>query len=358
MRFAVILAGGKGERFWPVSREKEPKQFLAITGSKPMITEIFERIRTFFGYERIFISINQELCSSLFQIIPVLNARNVIIEPFGRNTAPAIGLAALYLKRIDPEGSMVILPADHYIPDTQIFLNYLDYAFRQAETKKMLVTFGITPSGPETGYGYIHSGKIQDQEHEFVLKKVQRFVEKPDLETAKSYLKSGEYFWNSGMFVFRIDTILDAYRVCMPDYYRALQDFENYIGTEFEAEKKTQMFLDAENISIDYAIMEKVENGAVVQGNFRWDDVGSWFALDRIREKDESGNISKGSIVAIDTKDSILINDSGIFGVLGLRNIIAVKSGNAVLICDKDRAQEVKKIIEEIKKKNDAKAYL
>jgi mannose-1-phosphate guanylyltransferase len=296
---ALIMAGGKGERFWPRSRVTLPKQFLSLTDDgKTMIQLTVERIRPLVELEDVYIATNK----NYKQQLPGLPEENILCEPVGRNTAPCIGLGAVHVAKKYDDAVMIVLPSDHLIKHNDIFAETFTNACALAEEGENLVTVGITPNYPETGYGYIKYDSAAKNGESYP---VQRFVEKPDLETAKSYLADGSYLWNSGMFVWRVSTILDCFKKYMPSTYDGLLKIKEAVGTPQEDTVLEKEFPNLESQSVDYGIMEKAENIYTLAGNFGWDDVGSWLAVGRIKQNDET--VGLRDVVVVDTKDATLI---------------------------------------------------
>ena len=298
---ALIMAGGRGERFWPKSRRDMPKQFLSLTDDdKTMIQLTVERIRPLVEMEDIYIATNQDYRELVHMQLPGLPERNILCEPVGKNTAPCIGLGAVHIAKKYEDALMFVLPSDHLIKMNKIFLRSLQDACDVAEQGDNLVTIGITPSSPETGYGYIRF----DTEHTLGRAfRVEQFVEKPDLERAKEYLASGQYMWNSGMFTWKVSTILKNIRMFMPDTYEGLQRIGQAIGTEEENEVLTREFTAFKSESIDYGIMEKAPNIYILTSAFGWDDVGSWLAVGRIKKTNDLGNIVSGNAITVEKHD-------------------------------------------------------
>ena len=337
---AVIMAGGRGERFWPRSRFHKPKQLQAIAGSETMLQMTVKRMQPLIPLEQIYIVTDQKLEREVKRQLPGLPERNVIAEPVGRNTAAAVGLSAVQIGRLDEDATLAVLPADHLIFDEKEFLACLSIGAKVAREKNRLVVFGIKPDRPETGYGYIKAGgEISEKVYE-----VETFVEKPDEKTAKKFLASGRYYWNSGMFVWKYSVIMAAIEKHMPRLFAGLQK----IRTAPKKEVITEVYEKIENISIDYGVMEKAQNRVMVMGDFRWDDIGSWLAMERIWQKDGEGNVSQGKFVGIDTHNSIIVGDKTLVATIGISNMIVVTTDDAILICPKEKAQEVKKMIRKL----------
>jgi mannose-1-phosphate guanylyltransferase len=344
--YAVILAGGKGERFWPKSRAQQPKQFIKLFGKNSLIVETSRRIKPLIPLIRQYYVLSPNLGQLLKKELKI-KKKNLIYEPYGKNTAPAIALAAIYLEKLDPKGTMVVLPADHIIKEREKLLECLEFASGLAE-KNYLITFGILPTIPETGYGYIEIGQELETHGEFVSYKVKRFVEKPDLETAEEYLASGRYLWNSGIFVFKINTILNAIRECLPDFYGHLLEFKKTLGSKKEKRALKKLYAEAPGTSIDYAVLEKISNIAVIKANFSWDDVGSWLAVERHFPQDALKNVKLGTVVAHQTKNSIIVADTGLVATMGIENLIVIQTKDVTLVMKKEDASNLKELIKMI----------
>lgn len=345
----VIMAGGKGERFWPKSRTNLPKQFLNISGNKSMIQQSIARLEKLIDITQIFIVTNELYAELMKAQIPHLPHENIIIEPVGRNTAPCIGLASIMIEEKFPDSTMIVIPSDHIIENEEGFVKILETAVEVAQDNGNLVTLGIQPTYPETGYGYIESSNQSQQINELSVHKVNKFVEKPDLETAQSYLESGNFFWNSGIFVWKIETIRQYIQDLMPDMHDILETMKTVLNSPERNAIIRSEFLKMPDQSIDYGIMEKVNNIYVIPCVFGWDDVGSWTALERISELDENGNVIKGNILNLDTKHCIIESNGKLIATLGIENLIIVDTEDVTLICTKDKAQEVKLLLKELR---------
>lgn len=344
---ALIMAGGRGERFWPKSRKTMPKQFLSLTDDgKTMIQLTVERISSLVDRQDIFISTNKDYKKLVLEQLPGIPEENILCEPVGRNTAPCIGLGAVHVAKKYEDALMMVLPSDHLIKYTKMFVNTLSDGCSIAEKGPNLVTIGITPDYPETGYGYIKFNPEISDGHAFG---VDRFVEKPTLEVAKEYLETEEYLWNSGMFVWKVSTILENIQKFMPETYQGLQKIKETIGTEQQDIMLESTFPDFKSESIDYGIMEKAENIYILPGTFGWDDVGSWLAVERIRKTNESGNVVEGNIITIDCKNNIIQGGKKLIATVGIDGLIIVDTEDATLICDKDSAGDIKKVLENLK---------
>lgn len=344
---ALIMAGGRGERFWPKSRKSLPKQFLSLTDDgKTMIQLTVERILPLVKMEDIYISTNRDYKELVRQQLPEIPEENILCEPVGRNTAPCIGLGAVHMRKKYEDAVMYVLPSDHLIKYTSIFLSTLTDAGEVAEQGENLVTLGITPDCPETGYGYIKFLPDQMLGRAF---EVDRFVEKPDLETAKEYVASEQYLWNSGMFIWKVSTILKNLETYLPETYQGLNRIADAIGTEEEELVLEKEFSAFQSESIDYGIMEKAKNIYILSGSFGWDDVGSWLAVGRIKKSNEFGNVINGNAITVDTKNCIIQGGKKLIATVGIEDIIVVDTEDALLICEKDSAGNIKKVLENLK---------
>ena len=346
---AVIMAGGRGERFWPQSRTNRPKQFLSLTADgETMIQKTVKRLSSLVDIEDVFIVTNKNYLGLVQEQLPDLPDANVIAEPAARNTAPCIGLAAgIIQKKYSEDAIMLVLPSDHLIKFNAMFIDILKQAIKVAENDKNLVTIGITPTYPETGYGYINFAS-SDTQYQGAYEVV-RFVEKPNIERAKQYVSSGEYLWNSGMFVWKTSSILANIEKFLPDMYKGLNKISDCYGTDDFEETLENIFPQLKSESIDFGIMEKADDIYTIPGNFGWDDVGSWLALERINPTNEYGNMVKGDVVSINTKNSTIIGGKKLIATIGLEDVIVVDTDDAILICAKDSSQDVKKVIENLK---------
>ena len=344
---ALIMAGGRGERFWPRSRQNMPKQFLSLTDDgKTMIQLTVERILPLVNMEDIFIVTNRSYKDLVREQLPDLPDENILCEPVGKNTAPCIGLGAVHIAKKYGDAVMMVLPSDHLIKYTSLFLNTLSDACEVAEQGGNLVTLGIAPDCPETGYGYIKFQPEQTLGRAFA---VDKFVEKPDLETAKAYLASEQYLWNSGMFIWKTSTILKNLQTYLPETYRGLYKIGEAIGKPMEEQVLEREFQAFEAESIDYGVMEKAKNIYILSGAFGWDDVGSWLAVGRIKRSNELGNVVNGNVVTVDTRNTTIQGSEKLIAAVGLEDMIVVDSEDALLICEKDHAGDIKKVLENLK---------
>lgn len=344
---ALIMAGGRGERFWPKSRKNLPKQFLSLTDDgKTMIQLTVERILPLVDIEDIYISTNKDYEPLVLEQLPNIPKKNILCEPVSRNTAPCIGLGAIHIAKKYDDAIMMVLPSDHLIKYNSMFLNTLRDAIDTAQKNSNLLTVGITPDCPETGYGYIKFNPDICDGRAF---QVDRFVEKPNLETAKEYLASDEYLWNSGMFVWKVSSILGKIKEFMPETYEGLNIISKAIGTDEEELTLEKEYRNFTSISIDYGIMEKSNNIYTIPGTFGWDDVGSWLAIERIKKTNEFGNVVSGDVITIDSKNCIVEGGKKLIATVGIEDLIIVDTEDATLICAKDSAGGIKKIIDNLK---------
>ncbi len=352
---AVILCGGRGERFWPKSRRALPKQFIALFGRNSLTQETSARVLPLCPPKRQLFVAPAEFESVLRGQLG--QAARLAFEPMGRNTAPAIGLAAEYLRHEDPDATMLVLPADHLIEDQPAFLEAVQMGARLAQDG-MLVTFGIRPERPDTGYGYIQLDRRIAGKGRLTAHRVRGFREKPSPARARAYLAAGNYVWNSGMFIWRVDTILAAFREFMPEFYAGLEAFRRTIGTRRERTALARLYRGAESISIDYAVMEKADNVACVRGTFDWDDVGSWLALGRHTRPDHSGNVAIGGFVARGSSNCLVDSDSGIVAALGVKDLVIVRAGDSVLVADRRRLADIKQLLSDVAASPRGKRFL
>lgn len=343
------MAGGKGERFWPKSRTHTPKQFLDLTGNGTMIQLTVQRLIPLIPLERIFVVTGSEYENQVKNQLPDLPETNVIIEPIGRDTAPCVGLAAVAIEKKYPEAVMMVLPADHLILDNEEYLNTLKCAVEQAKMEECIVTIGINPATPETGYGYIKSGELAREIDGMQVMAVERFTEKPDRETAMKFLRTGKYFWNSGMFVWKVSTIRRLIEIHMPDLHDRLEIIRDALGRKEENQVLTDQFMQMQKISIDYGVLEKADKAYVIPGYFGWDDVGSWIALERVNELDDAGNLVTGKCISLDTRKCIVDSPKKVVAVIGVEELVIVDTEDVLLICRKDRSQDIKKLLQKFK---------
>ena len=353
-RYGVVMAGGGGTRFWPLSRQALPKQLLSLNGKELMINETIHRIQKAIALEDIFVVTGQNQSNEMASALEgEIRQDHMLLEPSARNTAACIGYAAFEILKKYGDGIMCVFPSDHYIGNTGHFLKALETAIAAAEEQNRLVTIGIQPEYPATGYGYIQ----YDKKENTPVKKVLSFREKPDAATAKRYLESDSYLWNSGMFIWKASTIIDRYQKLLPSVYDCLSRIAQAMGTPHEDETIQEFYPRIPSISIDYGILEHAEDVLVVPGDFIWNDVGSWDNLGIFHQEDENGNIVNGHLVQIDTSNCICYAKDKLIATIGVENLVIVEAGDALLVCDRDRVQEVKRIVERLEQEG-KKEYL
>lgn len=344
--FAVIMAGGVGSRFWPRSTEKTPKQLLKIFGEKTMIQDTVERLNGLVENEDIFVITNKIQRPEIINQLKNVPAENIIEEPFGRNTAACIGLASVIVKEKAKDGVTIILPADHIIKEKDEFHKTLRTAAKFAYESKGLVTIGIKPTRPETGYGYIQIDETHVSDN---IYSVLSFAEKPNYATAVRFLDSGDFMWNSGMFIWRVDTILQEIHQYLPDLHEGLEKIGKDISKTNYNSTLSNVYGQLKNISIDYGIMEKSQKVYLTKGTFSWSDVGSWEEVFTLSKKDENGIAKDGDIFTDMVVDSYIYSPDKFAAVIGVDNLIIINTKDALLICRRDQGQNVKKVVEHLK---------
>lgn len=347
---AVIMAGGSGERFWPMSRMKKPKQFLNLFSEHSMIRETFLRIKSFIDSDKIFIIAPINYKEAIKSEIPEILESNIIFEPFPRDTAAAIGLSALYVHNKFPDANLLICASDHFISDLSSFEKDISGGLKLASENDAIITIGIKPERPETKYGYIELGQVENSSIDSKVFKVLGFTEKPDKKKAQVLYDSGIFYWNSGMFIFKTSIILSEIEKHMPELSSALKKIEASLGKADEEEVKQKALEPLKKISIDYGVMEYCKNILCIESTFQWDDVGSFSSLSRHYELDQLGNVTLGKSKIYQTKNSIVMgDDKHAIAVVGLNNVIVVQSDNGILVCNKDMEQDIKTILKKMK---------
>jgi mannose-1-phosphate guanylyltransferase len=349
MRIAVIMAGGAGERFWPVSRQSRPKQLLRFDANATMLEASVNRIKPLIALEHIYIVTNAKLKQTVLQEVPGLVADNILCEPEGRSTTPCLAFAAAVAAKRYGNPTMAVLTADHVIRDSATFQRNVQAALQFAEDQDALVTFGIPPRTPATGFGYIEAGNEIQSTPEGAIYQVKRFREKPDLETAKKFLESGNFFWNSGMFSWKTEVFQQAVETLLPDVFAGIQEIAEAWDTSAANKVIARVFRNMPKISVDYGVMEKASNVFVVRAEFDWEDIGAWDALGKIHVADAMGNIVVGQCISVDSRGCVLYTspdaDAPLVVSLGANNLIVVATKDAVLVCSKEEAQRVKDIV-------------
>jgi len=344
--YAVIMAGGIGTRFWPRSKEKTPKQLLKIFGENTLIQNTVKRLEGVIKDENIFVITNKLQKDEIINQLSNLPKENIIEEPFGRNTAACIGLASVVIEHKKKDAVMVVLPADHIIKDIEAFHTTIKRAAEFAYNSKGMVTIGISPSRPETGFGYIQIDEAEVSENIF---KVFTFAEKPNYATAVRFFESGDFLWNSGMFIWRADTILEEIQHHMPDLCEGLNYIKKDIGTASFDKTVTNVYGQLKSISIDYGIMEKSSKVFLTKGDFSWSDVGSWEEVYQLSKKDNDGNSVVGNVFTDMTIDSYIYSPNKFTAAIGIENLIVINTDDALLIVRRDQCQEVKKVVDHLK---------
>ena len=337
---AVIMAGGRGTRFWPRSRNARPKQFLAIVGTETLLHQTVRRLDGHVPPERIYIVTTEDLAEETRRMLPELPPENVIVEPEGRNTAPCLALALVEIERRVPNGVMAVLSADHWIADRDLFLADLDLAVAHAADQRELVTFGIRPAYPETGYGYIES------EGDGAVLKVRAFREKPPTEVAIQYLASGRHYWNAGMFVWTLADLRAGLQQRAPE---VLAPLDAWVKAGAQPGELTKAYGQLPKVAIDVALLEKAATVAVVPARFRWSDVGSWPAAIEFQTPDANGNVTQGDTLLLNTRDSAFFGGTRLIAAAGVEGLIVVDTPDALLLVKKDQAQSVKDIVERLR---------
>jgi mannose-1-phosphate guanylyltransferase len=358
---AVILAGGRGTRFWPRSRTRTPKQLLNIIGKTTMLEQTVERLRPLFPADHIWTVTNVEQSAALRKQLPPSARKRVLIEPVGRNTAAAIALAAIHVRHTAKgDALLAVLPADHFIAQPDRYRKVVAEALRVAQTPGRMVVLGIPPTHPETGFGYIErksEASIGAGSEGFPVFPVQRFTEKPELALAKQYVASGNYQWNAGMFFWRVSTFLESLKNYLPDTYRHLEELSRHIGKSMYATKLKKIYSRLENISVDYAILERATSDAndsrvfVIPAQVGWSDIGSWAAVYELLARTPGENIAAGTCEVLDAHGNFLWSPKKLIAAVGVHDLVVVDTPDALLICPRDRAQDVGKIVKALEAK-------
>lgn len=346
----VILAGGSGTRFWPLSRQKNPKQYLNITGDKNLIQQTADRIKGLVPFSRIYTVAVSGQTRRLKKILPSLPSGNFLIEPQARNTAPSVLLSTACLYLDNPEAVVAFLPSDHYIKETQLFRQKLQAAAQAAYQFKKIVMFGIPPASPATGYGYLH---CPDKNFKTLQKEkfysVTDFKEKPDLPTALDFIQSGEYYWNSGLFLWRADVFEDSLRKNTPELFSAWVKILQALKKN-DRQQLAKVFRELPAQSIDYALIEKVKGCLMNRGDFGWSDLGSWSSLGEFLHQDENCIVSRGQVISLDSRNCLVFNPGQLTALIGLEDLIIVNSKDALLVCRREADQRVKELVEKLGK--------
>ena len=359
MLYGVILAGGRGERFWPLSRMKKPKQLLRLISDKSMLQETIERVLPLIPIERILIVTSEDITELILEENGYIKPENILSEPVGRNTCLAIGLAAEHLKKQDPEAVMAVLSADHIIRPQEKLIELLRIGAKVAQDEDRLITIGIEPTRAETGYGYIKLGRPFNSIDGVAIYEVEAFTEKPRPAVASEYYHGRQHLWNSGMFIWSVDAVLSAITKCQPDISSGLEKYAGQIGTKTEIDARAILYNESESISIDFAVLENAENVLVIKGDMVWDDVGSWNSLERYKQRDKDNNVVIGDAKLMNSYETTVYNDhEGMIVTLGVSDLVVVKTDDIVLVAHKTQVNDVKKIIKELHEDEDRKKYL
>lgn len=355
MLYALILAGGKGTRLYPLSREENPKQFLKVINNKSFLRNTVDRIKPLVNKENIYVVTNENYIDKVYDEIPEINRENIYSEPVNKETATCIGLSAIKLLKKDNDAVMMVLPSDHHVEGNKEFIDTLKQGVDIVQRRRGLVTIGIPPTRPETGYGYIQMGeKITSSSSVY---KVERFVEKPNIEVAKDFLLAEDYLWNSGMFIWRADSFLREMEKYLPKMYKNLMTIYQYIGTEKEEEIIREQYALIDGISVDFGIMQKTRKAYVVKCDFAWDDIGSFVALSRFLNKYRGNSINGNTFLEQSENCCIFGKDKLVIG-FGVKDLIVVDSGDVILIMDKNKDQEIKSLVNTLKDNNILDKYL
>lgn len=347
MIHAVIMAGGIGSRFWPLSRRDRPKQFISILDESTLIQNTSARLEGIVPADHRYVVTNERYVEQTKAQLPALPEENILAEPIGRNTAPCITYAAMKLYEKDPDAVMVVLPADHVITDTKRFHQVLNVGIEAANERGALVTIGIEPTYPATGYGYIQFDPETDgSEDEPRSHFVKTFAEKPNLATAERFLDSGDFLWNSGMFIWTAESILEAVEKHLSDVYEAFKPLRDVIGTDKEHDTLEKIFRSCPSISIDYGVMERADKVFVVPGSFGWSDVGDWRAVYDLAKKNEHGNSIQGNAILHDSSRCLIQAGDRLVALVGVHDMIVVDTEDALLVCHRDSTQRVKNVVD------------
>lgn len=359
--YAVIMAGGVGARFWPKGTTKIPKQFLKITNDNDTLIQLaYKRLENLVQDEKIFIVTNLIYKNEIKKQLPRIPEENIICEPIGRNTAPCIGLACVFINQFNPKANVLVVAADHLISDIPEFQKVIKTGLKFVNDNGGIVTLGIHPTRPETGFGYIQYDPDRlievelEKNGESTIEKVYKvktFAEKPNPEVAKAFLESGDFLWNSGMFIFRTDTMMEEIKNFMPELFDSLERLsKNILSNDFPKQLELE-YSKLKSISIDYGVMEKAKDVYIIRSTFGWNDVGAWDEVYNIKEKDNNGNVKQGRTVTINTKNCLIINDQKIISTVGVEDLLIVNTDNGLLICKRGEGQSVKEVVDYLRRK-------
>jgi mannose-1-phosphate guanylyltransferase/mannose-6-phosphate isomerase len=336
---ALILAGGSGTRFWPLSRKRRPKQLLALEGERSLLRDTVDRLRPLVEPAAVWVCTTRTLADDVRRELPDVPPHQILLEPEGRNTAPAIGWSVRSMPEEARRDVVVVLPSDHRVGDPAAFRDALARAARAVEREDRIMTLGVIPRWPETGYGYL---ELEPEPEDDGVRRVRRFVEKPDLAAAERYVVSGNHLWNAGIFLFRGTTLLDVLARLQPELHRGLEEIAA------ASDRVDELYPRLPADSIDYAVMEKLDSIATLPLDCGWSDLGSWSALDEVLARDSHGNTGRGDVLALESEGNLLFSDAGTIAVLGVSGLVVVRTGDSVLVIPKERSQEVKKLVQEL----------
>jgi len=359
VNYSVIIAGGKGERFWPLSRLDHPKQFLKLTSDRTMIEETIDRVMPMVPMKNVRIVTGANMVPLIMDSVKDIKRKNILTEPFGRNTCLAIGLAAVHLDREDPHAVLLVLSADHLVNPQEKLLKILEDGAAIASKEDCLITIGIVPNRPEIAYGYIKMGDLYKNHNDSVVYKVSAFTEKPKLVVAQEYYFSRRYLWNSGMFIWSARAILKAIKEYQPEMGEYLEKYAKSIGTDKEDQAREDLYKKSNSISIDYAVLESAKNVLTIKANIVWDDIGSWTALERYKDRDSENNVLIGETEMLGTYETTVYNDAdGIVCCLGVADLVVVRSSNITLVVHKTRVGEIKELLAKLREDEKKRRYL
>ncbi len=360
MIYGVILAGGKGERFWPLSTKDHPKQLLRLTSDKTMLEETMSRLEGFIPLERTLVVTAAYLEKQILESGCGLKKKNLLLEPIGKNTCLALALAAIHIERLDPEGIMVVLSSDHIIEPKDHLVRILSTAADLAAVENKLITIGIVPARAETGYGYIEMGTKHTEINGIKFHQVIKFKEKPERTKAQEYYLDRKHLWNSGMFVWSVKSFLEALENYMPGMYKCIRTYAGSIDTAGEKSALECLYNDCENISVDFAILEKADNVLCVKGEIIWDDVGSWLALQRVFSPNSEGNVIKGNVVSEASYENTIVNASsnGFVVSFGVSDLVIVRTDNVVMVAHKTKVGDIKELLNKLEQDESLQQYL
>jgi len=347
------MAGGVGERFWPLSTSRRPKQLLSLFGGKPLIRSTLERIEPLIPASHVFVVTRHDMVPAIREALPEVPAEQIIGEPVGRNTAPACAVGLACVKRRNPDAAFCILTADHIIGDDELYRKTLGESLAIAERDEVLLTIGIVPTFPSTGFGYIEAGDDIAHPGELTFQRARRFVEKPDDRTARSYLDAGSYFWNSGMFIWSVRGLENAFKQHQPELFEFASRLEPHVDTSGFAAQLQAEYINMTSISIDYALMEKADNIVMAKGEFSWSDVGSWPALSEHFDADADDNIVLGDCESIDATGNVVVSEGRLTALIGVRDLVVIQAAGATLICPRAEAQAVKDMVTRLRETGD-----